>query len=610
MTTVSISDGTEARMVAPTNEQLASEVEGTTFATLFLDAVREVGPKVALGTIGESSVQYTYTQYADRVARIAAGLQARGLKRGERVVLMFRNIPEFHFIDTAITFCGATPISIYNSSSPEQIAYLAGHCEARLAIVEDEGFVASVREASASLPLLRGIGVLRGEADFRVDELLGHEPIDLDEAASNVHPADLATVIYTSGTTGPPKGVMITQRNLAYTVAMMKHAGLEVDPQFLGSRIISYLPMAHIAERLTTHYGGISGRHEVTCLDDMAQLAATMRAVRPNAMLGVPRVWEKLQAGLLAALSADPATLEQFEKGMATAMPIALAKTLGRASDADLATLAFLDEMGFAPLRGLLGLDELRVAVSSAAPIAPELVTWFRALGVPLSELYGLSETSGPMTWNGVHPRPGTVGHAIAGCEVRLDVDGEILCRGGNIFAGYLNDPTKTAEVLDADGWLHSGDIGQFDADGYLRVVDRKKELVITAGGKNISPANLEARLKLIPLVGQACAIGDGKPFMSALLVLDPDQARAFAVREGLADSSLDALAKNEKIAAMVADGMPEAMSEFNHAEQVKRWVILGVDWLADSDELTPTSKLKRRNIATKYAAEIASMYS
>lgn len=597
-------------MVAPTNEQLASEVEGATFATLFLDAVREVGPKVALRTVGESSVQYTYTEYADRVARIAAGLQARGLKRGERVVLMFRNIPEFHFVDTAITFCGATPISIYNSSSPEQIAYLAGHCEARLAIVEDEGFVASVREASASLPQLRAIGVLRGEADFRVDELLGHEPIDLDVAVSNVHPTDLATVIYTSGTTGPPKGVMITQRNLAYTVAMMKHAGIEVDPQFLGARIVSYLPMAHIAERLTTHYGGISGRYEVTCLDDMAQLAPTMRAVRPNVMLGVPRVWEKLQAGLLAALSADPAALEQFEKGMAAATPIALAKALGQASDADIATLAFLDEMGFAPLRGLLGLDELRIAVSSAAPIAPELVTWFRALGVPLSELYGLSETSGPMTWNGVHPKPGTVGHAIAGCEVRLDADGEILCRGGNIFAGYLKDPAKTAEVVDADGWLHSGDIGQFDADGYLRVVDRKKDLIITAGGKNISPANLEARLKLIPLVGQACAIGDEKPFMSALLVLDPDRARAFAVREGLADPSLEALATNEKVAAIVADGVHEAMSEFNHAEQVKRWVILGVDWLADSDELTPTSKLKRRNIATKYAAEIASMYS
>ncbi len=597
-------------MVAPTIDQLASEVEGITFATLFLEAVREVGPKVALRTVGDASVAYTYTEYADRVARIAAGLQARGLKRGERVVLMFRNIPEFHFIDTAITFCGATPISIYNSSSPEQIAYLAGHSEARMAIVEDEAFVAAVRGASASLPQLRSIGVLRGDADFSVDELLAHAPIDLDVAASNVHPTDLATVIYTSGTTGPPKGVMITQRNLAYTVAMMKHAGLEADPEFLGSRIVSYLPMAHIAERLTTHYGGISGRYEVTCLSEMAQLAPTLRAVRPNVMLGVPRVWEKLQAGLLAALSADPATLEQFEKGMAAAAPIALAKALGQATDADLATLAFLDEVGFAPLRALLGLDDLRIAVSSAAPIAPALVTWFRALGLPLSELYGLSETSGPMTWNGVHPRPGTVGHAIAGCEVRLDVDGEILCRGGNIFAGYLKDPAKTAEVMDADGWLHTGDIGRFDADGYLQVIDRKKELIITAGGKNISPANLEAEMKMIPLVAQACAIGDGKPFMSALLVLDPDQARAFAAREGLADDSLAAIAANEKVAAAIAVGMHEAMSEFNHAEQIKRWVVLGVDWLPDSDELTPTSKLKRRNIATKYAVEIASMYA
>jgi long-chain acyl-CoA synthetase len=610
MATVSRTDGTEARMVAPTNEELSAEVEGITFATLFLDTVREVGPQIALRAgAGESSVQYTYAQYADRVARIAGGLQARGLKRGDRVVLMFRNIPEFHFIDTAITFCGATPISIYNSSSVEQIAYLAGHCEASLAIVEDQGFVDAMREAHGSLPALRSIGALHGDADFSVDELLACDPIDLDAAASNVHASDLATVIYTSGTTGPPKGVMITQRNLAYTVAMMKRAGLDVDPDFIGSRIVSYLPMAHIAERLTTHYCGIAGRYEVTCLPEVGELAATLRAVRPNVMFGVPRVWEKLHAGLVAALSADPAKHEQFEKGMAAAMPIVLAKALGRATDAELATLAFLDEAGFAPLRSVLGLDKLRIAVTSAAPIAPELVTWFRVLGVPLSELYGMSETSGPMTWDGVRPKSGTVGRAIPGCEVRLADDGEILCRGGNIFAGYLKDPAKTAETVDADGWLHSGDIGEVDADGYLRVVDRKKELIITAGGKNISPANLEAKLKLIPLVGQACAIGDGKPFMSALLVLDPDQARAFAQREGLVDDSLSSLAANETVAAIVAAGMYEAMAEFNHAEQVKRWVILGVDWLADSDELTPTSKLKRRNITTKYAAEIASMY-
>jgi len=598
-------------MVAPTNEELAAAVEGTTFATMFLDAVRDSASRIALRTVGgEPATQYTYAAYADRVARITAGLQALGVRRGDRVVLMFRNIPEFHFVDTAVTFCGATPVSIYNSSAPEQIAYLMGHCEASLAIVEDDGFLARVREAQPNLPSVRAVGTLRGSGDFGVDELLAHAPVDLEAAAANVMPSDLATVIYTSGTTGPPKGVMITQRNLTYTTEMMRRAALEVVPDLTGFRTVSYLPMAHIAERLTTHYGGIAARYDVACLPEMGRLSAALREVRPQLLLGVPRVWEKIHAGLLAALSEDPAKLAQFEAGMAAAGPIAVAKALGQASEQDLATLAFLDEVGFAPVRRLLGLDELRLAVTSAAPIAPELVVWFRALGVPLTELYGMSETSGPMTWEAARPKPGAVGRAIPGCEVRLDDDGEIICRGGNIFAGYLNDPMKTAEIIDAEGWLHSGDIGTVDDEGYIHIVDRKKELVITAGGKNISPANLEAKLKLVPLVGQACAIGDGKPFMSALLVLDPDQARAFAAHEGLADSSLAAVAAHPKVADIVASGVEEAMADFNNAERVKRWVILGVDWLADSDELTPTSKLKRRNIAEKYRAEIASMYA
>lgn len=596
-------------MVAPMSDEIAAAVEGKTFATMFLDAVRDAPGRVALRTHG-ATASYTYADYGDRVARLTAGLQALGVRRGDRVVLMFRNIPEFHFVDTAITFCGATPISIYNSSSPEQIAYLAGHCEANLAIVEDERFLAALREAQPSLPAVRAVGLLHGDGDFRVDELLAHGRADLDAGAANVAPSDLATVIYTSGTTGPPKGVMITQRNVAYTVEMMRRAALEVVPDLAGFRTISYLPMAHVAERVTTHYTGVAARYEVTCLADFGQLSATLREVRPQMLLGVPRVWEKLHAGLLAALSADPAKLALFESGLTAARPIAAAKALGQANAQDLATLAFLDENGFAPLRGLLGLDELRLAVTSAAPIAPELVAWFRAFGVPLTELYGMSETSGPMTWEAVHPKAGSVGRAIPGCEVRLGDDGEIICRGGNIFAGYLKDPMKTAEIFDADGWLHSGDIGTVDDDGYIHIVDRKKELIITAGGKNISPANLEAKLKLVPLVGQACAIGDGKPFMSALLVLDPDQALAFATREGLADNSLEGVAAHPKVAEVIAAGVHEAMDEFNHAEQVKRWVILGVDWVADSDELTPTSKLKRRNIAAKYASEIASMYS
>jgi long-chain acyl-CoA synthetase len=599
----------ESGMGGPDSQQLAAEVEGATLASLFLDTVAAHGPRVALRAADGSST-YTFAEYADRVARLATGLRARGVRRGDRVLVMFRNVPEFHLLDLAVTFCGATPVSIYNSSAPEQIAYLGAHCEATLAVVESSRFSDAIAEARPDLPALRGVGAADGSADFTFAELLAHEPADLEAAAAvDVLPSDLATVIYTSGTTGPPKGVMITQRNLLYTVALLRHALQAVEKDPTGYRTISYLPMAHIAERLTTHYSGIASAYEVTCLPELASLAATLREVRPQLFLGVPRVWEKLHNGLLAALAADPAKRELFEAGMHAAMPIVTARDRGTATEQDLATLAFLDENGFAPVRAMLGLDELHIAITSAAPIAAELVTWFRALGVPLTELYGMSESSGPMTWEGKRPIAGSVGKAIPGCEVRLADDGEIICRGGNVFAGYLKDPQKTAEAIDADGWLHSGDIGTIDADGYLHIVDRKKELIITAGGKNISPANLEAKLKLVPLVGQACAIGDGKPYMSALLVLDPDQARAFAEREGLADTSLAAVAAHPAAAALVEHGVAEAMEEFNNAERVKRWVILGVDWLPDSEELTPTSKLKRRNIATKYAAEIASMY-
>jgi long-chain acyl-CoA synthetase len=597
-------------MATPTSATFATEAEGRTFASVFLDAVQGAAGQPALRTLGPDARVLTYGDYADQVARVAAGLQAMGVRKGDRVVLMLRNIPEFHVLDTAITFCGATPISIYNSSAPEQIAYLAGHSEARFAIVEDDLLLERFATARPNLPLLRAVAAVRGTTEITYAGLVGHDPIDLEAAAHGVQPSDLATVIYTSGTTGPPKGVMLTQRNLVYTLLMTEHSALAAAPDLFGFRTISYLPMAHIAERMSTHYTAVAARYDVACLPDMAQLGGALREVRPQILVGVPRVWEKLHAGLVAALSADTEKLTKFEAGIAAAVPIVHAKLAGDATDEQLATLAFLDEVAFAPVRALLGLDALRIAITSAAPIAPELVDWFRALGVPLTELYGMSESSGPMTWEAVHPRAGSVGRAIPGCEVVLAPDGELLCRGGNVFAGYLKDPARTAEMFDADGWLHSGDIATIADDGLIHIVDRKKELVITAGGKNISPANLEAKLKLVPLVGQACAIGDAKPFMSALLVLDPDQARAFAAREGLGELALDELAVHPRVAAVVEAGVHEAMAEFNNAEQVKRWTILGLEWLADSDELTPTMKLKRRNVATKYAAEIAAMYA
>jgi long-chain acyl-CoA synthetase len=321
-------------------------------------------------------------------------------------------------------------------------------------------------------------------------------------------------------------------------------------------------------------------------------------------------VWEKLQAGVMAAIAADETRAKQFTEGVEAAKPIALARAFERSTPQQDATWDFLQEVAFNPVKVALGLDQVQFAISGAAPITRELLEWYNAVGIPLSEIYGMSESAGPMTWAPVRIKPGTVGPAIPGCDVQLADDGEIVCRGGNVFEGYLNDPEKTAEALDADGWLHSGDIGVVDNDGYFKIVDRKKELIITAGGKNISPANLEAALKTIPLVGQACAIGDQRPYVAALVVLDPEGAQVWAKQHGIEHSSLAELAENPEVIAELERGLEVAMEPFNHAEQVKKIKILAHDLSQEGGELTPTLKVKRSVVAEKYGKEIESLYS
>ena len=260
-------------------------------------------------------------------------------------------------------------------------------------------------------------------------------------------------------------------------------------------------------------------------------------------------------------------------------------------------------------VRALVGLDAMEVAVTGAAAIPRPVLEWFDAIGVPLSEIYGMSESSGPMTWSPQAGRPGTVGQAIPGCEVLIAADGEVVCRGGNVFQGYLKQPEKTAETL-IDGWLHSGDIGVLDADGYLSIVDRKKELIITSGGKNISPANLESALKTVPLVGQAAAIGDGRKFCTAIVVLDPEAAAVWAAANGRGGATLAELAVDPVVIAQVQAGIDEVNEQFATVEQIKKFVLVGEEWLPDSDVLTPTSKLKRRGVNARYAAQIESMYA
>jgi long-chain acyl-CoA synthetase len=566
--------------------------------------------------VGDDFEVTTWAEYGERAARVAAGLRDLGVTRGDRVVLLIGNRPEFHFADVGALLAGATPISIYNSSSPEQVRYLAANCAARVAIVDDLDHLERLLAVRDELPALEHV-VLVDDADvdavaegavLRWADLLDHEPVSLEDAAAAARPDELATVIYTSGTTGPPKGVMLDHANITWTADSLE-ARLGHDPT--GYRIVSYLPMAHIAERLVTHYSGMAFGYEVTCVADIRALGAELVATRPQLLFGVPRTWEKIHSGIQAVLAVDRSRADVFRQALDLGARVAALDAEGREPDAELrAEHEQAEHEVLLPVRMLLGLDQLRVAVTAAAPIPVEVLTFFRALGVPLSELYGLSESTGPMTWEPSHVKLGTVGTAIPGMELRIADDGEVLGRGGNVFRGYLDDPAKTAESVDADGWLHTGDIGEIDDGGYLRIVDRKKELIITAGGKNISPANIEAALKAEPLIGQACVIGDDRPYLVALIVPDSDVVPAWAKAEGIEGASLEEIAQHPGLRAEIAREVASANRRFSRVEQVRRFAVLGQEWQPDSDELTPTMKLKRKPIAQKYAQEIDALYA
>jgi long-chain acyl-CoA synthetase len=597
-----------------TNEDLLRQVQGETVPSRFAATVRAKPDAVALRwKDGDSWRHWTWTDYAERATRLAASLRDLGVGRGDRVVLMMRNRPEFHVADVATTLLGATPISIYNSSAEEQVQYLVGHCEASVAILENESFLDRFLAVRSELPSLHHIitidaSVGRPNGVLAWDELISGVPLDLEAASKIAQPEDIATVIYTSGTTGPPKGVVLDHQNICWTIESLKLCLGDVAAD--GRRIVSYLPMAHIAERMTSHYQGLALGYEVSTCPEGGRIAQYLPEVRPEIFFAVPRVWEKMHSGILAMAGAVPARKEQLEHALGVGLKASDYPARGEELPDDLRAEWEQVEPSLALVRSLIGLDECIAAISGAAPIAVEVFDFFRALGVPISEIYGMSESSGPMTWAAFRVKAGTVGPEIPGAEVRLAEDGEVICKGGNVFRGYLGDPDKTAEALDAEGWLHSGDIGVFDDDGYLRIVDRKKELIITAGGKNVSPANLEAALKVQQLIGQACVIGEGRKFISALVVLDPEVAPGWAASRGIKATSLMELADHPEVVAEVDREVALAMDGFNQAEAVKRVKILHDEWMPDSEELTPTMKLKRRGIYAKYIREIESLYS
>ncbi len=587
---------------------------GRTVPRDFLDLVRAHPGSPALHSMNTDGGwnAWTMQQYADQVAKAAAGLAAAGVGAGEQMLLMMRNRPDFHWFDAAAQFLRATPVSIYNSSSAEEIQYLAGHAEARVAIVEDSGFLDRILSVRDELPALERIYVIDTpdgplpDGVYDAADLLDTGTADLDVLAAATQPDDVATLIYTSGTTGPPKGVMITQYNIVYTIEILKRS-IHFD-DFVGMRVVSYLPMAHIAERAVSHYQSMMLGYSVYCCPDPNQLTTYLKEVHPQLAFGVPRVWEKIYNGVNAALAADPDRKAQFDDGVNAAIEIRRTSIDGNFTDEQQATLDFLDSVAFSNVRALVGLDAVELAITGAAPIPAQVLEWFNAIGVPIAEIYGMSETTGPMTFSPERPKIGTVGRGCHGMEVKIAEDGEVICRGGNVFQGYFKQPDKTAETI-VDGWLHSGDIGEIDDEGYIKIVDRKKELIITSGGKNISPANLEAALKTIPLIGQAAAIGDARKFVSAILVLDPEAAVVWAQANGKGAASLSDLAADPDVLAEVQAGIDEINKQFAQVEQIKKFSLASEEWLPDSDMLTPTSKLKRRGVNARYADQIEAMY-
>src|SRR3954463_2274061 len=546
---------------------------------------------------------WTWREYADRAARFAGGLKALGVRRGDRVVMMLRNRLEFHVADLGALLVGATPISIYNSSSSEQISYLVSHCEPVVAITEGGDF--ADRLLAADTPTLRAVVVVdeaRAGTESFADVAAG-EAVDIAAAAEETDPLQLLTVIYTSGTTGPPKGVMLDHTNVLAAYKGLVHFMADENPR--EQRLVSYLPMAHIAERMVSHYNPLIWGGQVTPCAEIADLGKYLVAVRPTTLFGPPRVFEKLVAGIQSAVAAPPAEDQQrFAEALAVGRQVQQLRGRGEELPPDLAaTWEFVDEVAFRPLRATVGLDACSVAFSGAAPIPAEVIDFLRDLGLEMSEVYGMSENTGGMTWEPRLVKSGRVGRAFPETEVITGPDGEVLCRGAIVFKGYLNDPERTREALDGDGWLHTGDIGEFDEDGYLRIVDRKKELLITAGGKNVSPANIEAALKTIPLIGQAMAIGDSRPYLVAVLTIDPDAA---AVR--FPGRSLGDIAADPDVLSELASSVAETNRRFSTVEHIRRFVLLGEEWLPDSDTLTPTMKLKRRGVLNRYTDAIDAM--
>lgn len=584
-----------------------------TLCEAFQSNVKRYADRVALRTAG-GAVQVTWREYGERVRSIAAGLAGVGVQRGDTVALMLTNRPEFHLCDTAILHMGATPFSMYNTNPPEMLAYLFENAEPRIVICEKQ-FVAQVLAATQIGGKVEHVVCVDGEPDATTAlaqlETSPSAEFDFDAAWKAVEPSDVLTIVYTSGTTGPPKGVELTHANFIANAELLDELG------GFGSddRVVSYLPDAHAANRWIGHYANLLRGSAVTTVADGRQVIEALTDVRPTIFMGVPRIWVKVKAALEASIADDSNPVRRALARWALGVGQERARLQSGRAPVPLPLKiqhSVADRLVLSKVRAKLGLDQVRIGVSGAAPIPPEVHQFMLGLGIPVCEAWGMSELTAAATVNRPGDiRIGTVGRPVPGAEIKVADDGELLVRGPMLMKGYRNDPEKTAEAIDADGWLHTGDVGTIDGDGFVRIVDRKKELIINSSGKNMSPTNIENAVAVAcPLAGPVIAIGEQRPYIVALVTLDPDAVAAFASRHGIAESSMECLHEHPAIRAEIDSAIAAANEKLARVEQIKRYTVLPDIWEPGGGQVTPTMKLKRKSITAQYAVEIEALYA
>ncbi len=604
-------------------------VAGRSIAHAFADTVAEQGDHPAysdkIGIEGAGWRTLTWDQLRETALDVAAALVDLGVSPGDRVAIMASNRIEHVVADLGAMHAGAVAMSIYNTLSPSQVAYVAGHSEPAVVVLETADHLARWSEAlaagvSTQVVVIDPQGTPPAGA-LTWDQLLERgrsvrtrHQAEIDRRWQAIEPEQPATILYTSGTTGSPKGVVITHHNVLFEVESGNRTAGLAERDDVENVTVSYLPYAHIAERVLSLYIPVVGAGHVHLVGDPSQLVAALGEVRPTRFFGVPRVWEKIQTGIggLLAMETDEAKKQAVADAMAVGLEYVESLQVGHETSPELqARYDAVSTALLTPMKAMLGLDRVIWAGSASAPMPLETARFFAGLGLAIYDIYGMTETTGSVTACGPgHFRLGSVGRAQPGVEMAIAEDGEILTRSPVNTRGYHQNPEATAELIDGDGWVHTGDIGEIDEDGFLKVVDRKKEMIITSQGKNIAPSNIENLLKESPLVGHALAYGEGRPYVVAILTLDPDVAPVVAGRLGLEYADLADLAQRPEILGIVGQAVEQANERLSRPEQVKKWKLLPVEWTAESAELTPTLKLKRRVVHSNYADAIDELYA